>query len=120
MSYNNKIEQFYPNKFIIGDAKYDRKNNTTKEPSIQSNSSFDSDDLNVPYNYNEIYDFLVESLEAKREKPIILRRTFFWSTIDHQSVTGNLVKELSAERIEFFNGIKEKEKKRKEKKEKII
>jgi len=27
--------------------------------------------------YNEIYDFLVESLDAKREKPIILRRTFF-------------------------------------------
>ena len=26
--------------------------------------------------YNEIYDFLVESLEAKREKPMIIRRNF--------------------------------------------
>ena len=26
--------------------------------------------------YNEIYDFLVESLNAKREKPMIIRRTF--------------------------------------------
>jgi len=27
--------------------------------------------------YQEIYDFLVETLKAKREKPMIIRRTFF-------------------------------------------
>jgi serine/threonine protein kinase len=56
MVYSNKISDFYPNKFIIGDYKYDKKNHTTKEPLSSDESSFDSDDHNVPYNYNETYD----------------------------------------------------------------
>lgn len=57
MCYSNKVEEFYPNKFIIGNYQYDRKTCTTKEPIRKDDTStVDSDDLNVPYNYNEIYD----------------------------------------------------------------
>jgi serine/threonine protein kinase len=56
MTFSNKIPDFYPNKFIIGDCEYDRKNHITKEPVIKDNESLESDDLNVPYNYNDVYD----------------------------------------------------------------
>ena len=56
MCYSNKIEDFYPNQFIIGKCEFDKKTFITKEPEPNDNSSYDSDDLNVPFNYNEIYD----------------------------------------------------------------
>lgn len=55
MSYSNKIDDFYPNKFIIGNCDYDRNNHITTEPNCDS-STMDSDDFNVPYNYNQTYD----------------------------------------------------------------
>lgn len=57
MCYSNKIPDFYPNKFIMGACEHDRKTHITKEP-IQKDddSTIDSDDQNVPYNYNEVYD----------------------------------------------------------------
>jgi hypothetical protein len=56
MAYSDKIPDFYPNKFIIGNCEYDRKKHVTKEPIVGDNNSLESDDLNVPYNYNEVYD----------------------------------------------------------------
>lgn len=57
MSYSNKIPDFYPNKFIIGNCEYDRKTHVTKDPVYKDDAStVDSDYLNVPYNYNETYD----------------------------------------------------------------
>jgi hypothetical protein len=57
MCYSNKLEDFYPNKFIIGNNDYDRKTCITKDTVKKPDEeSFDSDDLNVPYNYNETYD----------------------------------------------------------------
>lgn len=56
MVYSDKVPDFYPNKFIIGNCQYDRKRHITKEPVPGDNNSFESDDLNVPYNYNEVYD----------------------------------------------------------------
>lgn len=56
MVYSDKISDFYPNKFIIGNCQYDRKTHITQEPIPGDNNSFESDDLNVPYNYNEVYD----------------------------------------------------------------
>ena len=56
MAYSDKIPDFYPNKFIIGNCEYDRKKHITKEPILEEDDSLDSDDLNVPYNYNEVYD----------------------------------------------------------------
>lgn len=56
MIYSNKIPDFYPNQFIIGKCEFDKKTFITKEPEPRDNSSYDSDDLNVPFNYNEIYD----------------------------------------------------------------
>jgi hypothetical protein len=57
MCYSNKVEDFYPNKFIIGNNEYDRKTCVTKDRvKKHDEESLDSDDLNVPYNYNETYD----------------------------------------------------------------
>lgn len=56
MVYSDKVPDFYPNKFIIGNCQYDRKHHVTKEPIPGDDNSLDSDDLNVPYNYNEVYD----------------------------------------------------------------
>jgi hypothetical protein len=56
MVYSDKVPDFYPNKFIIGNCQYDRKRHITKEPIPGDDNSFESDDLNVPYNYNEVYD----------------------------------------------------------------
>jgi hypothetical protein len=77
MSYCNKIKDCYPNKFIIGPYEYDKKLHKTiideeqikkqkeikrlehlnKTDSVTSESdSSDSDEFNVPYNYNEVYD----------------------------------------------------------------
>jgi len=56
MTYSDNIPDFYPNKFIIGHSDYDRKKHITTEPIPGDDNSFDSDDLNVPYNYNEVYD----------------------------------------------------------------
>lgn len=56
MVYSDKVPDFYPNKFIIGNCAYDRKTHITKEPNLEEESSLDSDDLNVPYNYNQVYD----------------------------------------------------------------
>ena len=87
MVYSNKIKDFYPNKFIIGDLEHDRKTHITKDPediikkfkkySKNQGSDTDTDtdtdtdadteeDRNVPYNYNEVYDlhyFLVSLLD---------------------------------------------------------
>ena len=56
MVYSDKVPDFYPNKFIIGNCQYDRKSHITKEPVIGDDDSLESDDLNVPYNYNQVYD----------------------------------------------------------------
>lgn len=56
MVYSDKIPEFYPNKFIIGNCSYDRKRHITKEPVPGDDNSIESDDLNVPYNYNQVYD----------------------------------------------------------------
>lgn len=63
MSYNNKIPDFYPNKFIIGKYSFDRKKFVTEQVELDTD---DSTEFNVPYNYNEIYDlhyFLVSLLD---------------------------------------------------------
>ena len=54
MVYSNKISEYYPNKFIIGNCEYNKKTHVTTEPIFKTEDS--SDDLNVPYNYNEVYD----------------------------------------------------------------
>lgn len=54
MVYSSKIPECYPNKFIIGPYEYDKIqhktliNDDNKEP--------EDEDLNVPFNYNEVYD----------------------------------------------------------------
>lgn len=54
MVYSNKIKDCYPNKFIIGSYEYDKK--THKTIIDDDISSIDTEDLNVPFNYNEVYD----------------------------------------------------------------
>jgi hypothetical protein len=74
MVYSNKIKDFYPNKFIIGDLEHNRKTHITKDPDdvvkrfemyskkkkgIEYENETEEDsksDRNVPYNYNEVYD----------------------------------------------------------------
>ena len=57
MIYSDKIPDFYPNKFIIGQCEFDRKTFIASDPIVkEDDSTVDSDDLNVPYNYNEVYD----------------------------------------------------------------
>lgn len=53
MVYSNKIQDAYPNKFIIGSYTYDRKLHQTilTEQELKENER-----QNVPYNYNEVYD----------------------------------------------------------------
>ena len=55
MVYSNKIKDSYPNKFITGSFEYNRKEHKTivKEDDLESK---DLEDLNVPFNYNEVYD----------------------------------------------------------------
>ena len=55
MVYSNKIQDSYPNKFITGSFEYDRKEHKTivKEEDLESQ---DTEDINVPFNYNEVYD----------------------------------------------------------------
>ena len=55
MIYSNKIKDSYPNKFITGSFEYNRKEHKTivKEDDLESK---DLEDLNVPFNYNEVYD----------------------------------------------------------------
>ena len=55
MVYSDKIPESYPNKFIVGPYNYDRKLHKT----IISKEELDNlsdQDLNVPFNYNEVYD----------------------------------------------------------------
>jgi hypothetical protein len=53
MVYSNKMEETYPNKFIMGHCVYDK----SKHVSVPNNStSDDDDDNNVPCNYNDVYD----------------------------------------------------------------
>jgi hypothetical protein len=52
MVYSNKMDDTYPNKFIMGHCVYDK----SKHISVPNNSSSDDDDDNVPCNYNEVYD----------------------------------------------------------------
>lgn len=56
MVYSNKIPDAYPNKFIIGPYEYDKKTHKTLVDPSRLDESEDTDDLNVPYNYNEVYD----------------------------------------------------------------
>ena len=55
MIYSNKMKEGYPNKFITGTFEYDRKEHKTivKEEDLESK---DTEDINVPFNYNEVYD----------------------------------------------------------------
>jgi uncharacterized membrane protein YgcG len=63
MIYSDAIQDFYPNKFIVGRYDYDRKKHIASKhqtkPKHSSNILSDStteSTVNVPYNYNEIYD----------------------------------------------------------------
>lgn len=63
MVYSNKIPGYYPNKNIIGDMKYDNVNHRTI---IENEDDLDSEDKNVPYEFNDVYDlhfFLTSLLE---------------------------------------------------------
>ena len=62
MVYSKKIEGMFPNKFITGPYTYDYDKNETIIKSDVTNDS----DLNVPYNYNEVYDlhyFMISLLD---------------------------------------------------------
>jgi hypothetical protein len=64
MTFSDKIPDFYPNKFIIGECEYNRQTHKTTEPVLKDDDN--SDDFNVPYNYNKVYDlhyFLTSLLE---------------------------------------------------------
>jgi hypothetical protein len=56
MVYSDKIKECYPNKFIIGPYEYDRREHKTIVDKSRLEESEDPEDLNVPYNYNEVYD----------------------------------------------------------------
>jgi len=53
MVYSNRIEDAYPNKFIVGHCTYDRYKHTSV---LNKDSDYDDDEDNVPYNYSEVYD----------------------------------------------------------------
>ena len=53
MVYSDKIPESYPNKFIVGPYEYDRKLHKTI---ITNEEDLTDQDLNVPFNYNEVYD----------------------------------------------------------------
>jgi hypothetical protein len=67
MTYSDKIQDFYPNKFIIGPYVHDRKTHKTIVPEkIEPSETDDTSSMNVPYNYNEVYDlhyFLISLLD---------------------------------------------------------
>lgn len=70
MVYSNKIPGYYPNKNIIGDMKYDNVNHRTI---IENEDDLDSEDKNVPYEFNDVYDlhfFLTSLLEIFISKPL--------------------------------------------------
>jgi hypothetical protein len=58
MVYSNKIQESYPNKYIIGPYEYDKKTHKTiiDKSKLPDDETEDPSDLNVPYNYNEVYD----------------------------------------------------------------
>ena len=56
MVYSDKIKDAYPNKFIIGPYEYDKRNHKTIIDPKRVDETEDPEDLNVPYNYNEVYD----------------------------------------------------------------
>ena len=56
MVYSNNIKDSYANKFIIGSYEYDKKLHKTIIDNSDSDSALKSEDLNVPFNYNEVYD----------------------------------------------------------------
>jgi hypothetical protein len=58
MVYSNKIPESYPNKYIIGPYEYDKKTHKTiiDKSKLPDDETEDPSDLNVPYNYNEVYD----------------------------------------------------------------
>jgi hypothetical protein len=56
MVYSDKIPDSYPNKFIIGPYEYDKKNHVTIIDKSRLDETEDPEDLNVPYNYNKVYD----------------------------------------------------------------
>jgi len=55
MVYSDKIPDAYPNKFIVGPYEYDRKLHKTIITDEEIDNLSDRD-LNVPFNYNEVYD----------------------------------------------------------------
>jgi hypothetical protein len=56
MVYSDKIPDCYPNKFILGPYQYDKKNHKTiVDPSVLDEPE-EPEDINVPFNYNEVYD----------------------------------------------------------------
>ena len=55
MIYSDKMKEGYPNKFITGTFEYDRKQHKTIVK-IEDLESQDTEDINVPFNYNEVYD----------------------------------------------------------------
>ena len=56
MVYSNKIPECYSNKYITGSYDYDKINHKTIIDNSKLSESIDITDLNVPYNYNEVYD----------------------------------------------------------------
>lgn len=56
MVYSNKMPDNYPNKFIIGSYDYDRKNHKTIVDELDDIETQDPTDINVPFNYNKVYD----------------------------------------------------------------
>lgn len=54
MSFSNKINGIYPNRFVIGDARYNSKRHLTVEEDIENIEG--NDVINVPVNYNKVYD----------------------------------------------------------------
>ena len=69
MSFSDKIPDMYPNKFIVGPYKYDKilhktldvptvdNLNKKQNPSeTQDSDELCTEDLNVPFNYNQVYD----------------------------------------------------------------
>lgn len=68
MSFSDKITEMYPNKFIVGPYKYDKTLHKTLDvPTVddlknqnssdtQNSDDLCTEDLNVPFNYNQVYD----------------------------------------------------------------
>jgi hypothetical protein len=70
MVYSDNIKDCYPNKFITGPYSYDKKTHTTIIDHENQNSD---EELNVPYNYNEVYDihyFLTSLLDLYVSKEL--------------------------------------------------